>query len=723
MPGDDTSSDKCCSFEIFQVRHKPCMKLNVTVLRGINITKGYWGDYFDTPDPYIVLQIPNSPEHRHETRVISNEANPVWNETFSFHFDPANTDTIKLHVHLMDSNYMMDESLQEQTINIRDFATGEKREITLQFYETAQVVLQMHVIEAVEPAIRISPALCKEEEEFLKKRQKHIYKAMASLLGNRAPRTEEEVPTIGMLGSGGGFRAMIAFAGVFKALVDSQILDCVSYTAGLSGSTWYMSYLYSHPDWPFKALGGINDELKDCIDTNCIYDLLTPQSMLCHVSAVIDKWKKGQPISFTDFFGHLIGDTLLSNRKECRLTEQRRKIENGDVPLPLYSCLHVKKSVSAQVFSEWVEFSPYEVGMAKYGTFMDTSLLGSKFFMGSIVKKHQEPPLHFLQGVWGSAFCILFKRLVANKENSGKDPAELMREEMEEHVSSDEMKPQDENESSDTDDDDDDNDQSDGNGTAKADRRQNFWTSTLMTAFSSASFPMLNTRSGRAGMIFNFIRGLFTEEQPVSVDAVSNGKENQTSAAAPTDIKRLYLVDSGLAFNSPYPLLLRPQRGVDILLSFDFSARPSDSTPPFEELKLAEKWAQQNGIPFPPIDTSIFDKEGMKEVYVFRDESDSRVPIVLHFPLVNLNFRRYITPGVNRQTQEDIEFANFDMFDDPEAPYSTFTFTYSNQAFDRLYKLTEFNTLLNVDLIMDIIADAVEKKQQQKSDPKIRNRI
>lgn len=36
--------------------------------------------------------------------------------------------------------------------------------------------------------------------------------------------------------------------------------------------------------------------------------------------------------------------------------------------------------------------------MAKYGTFMTPSLFGSKFFMGTVVKKYKENPLHFLMG-------------------------------------------------------------------------------------------------------------------------------------------------------------------------------------------------------------------------------------------------------------------------------------------------------------------------------------
>lgn len=48
--------------------------------------------------------------------------------------------------------------------------------------------------------------------------------------------------------------------------------------------------------------------------------------------------------------------------------------------------------------TDWVEFSPYEIGMAKYGTFMTPDLFGSKFFRGNVVKKYEENPLHFLMG-------------------------------------------------------------------------------------------------------------------------------------------------------------------------------------------------------------------------------------------------------------------------------------------------------------------------------------
>jgi phospholipase A2 len=42
------------------------------------------------------------------------------------------------------------------------------------------------------------------------------------------------------------------------------------------------------------------------------------------------------------------------------------------------------------------------------------------------------------------------------------------------------------------------------------------------------------------------------------------------------------IVDSGIAFNSPFPAVLRPERDVQLILSFDFSQKDDgDDEPPF----------------------------------------------------------------------------------------------------------------------------------------------
>jgi len=65
----------------------------------------------------------------------------------------------------------------------------------------------------------------------------------------------------------------------------------------------------------------------------------------------------------------------------------------------------------------------------------------------------------------------------------------------------------------------------------------------------------------------------------------------------------------------------------------------------FQELLLAAQWAKKHKVSFPPIDTTVFDREGMKEIYIFRHPTDSHCPIVLHFCLVNIEFRKFMKPG------------------------------------------------------------------------------
>ena len=68
--------------------------------------------------------------------------------------------------------------------------------------------------------------------------------------------------------------------------------------------------------------------------------------------------------------------------------------------------------------------------------------------------------------------------------------------------------------------------------------------------------------------------------------------------------------------------------------------------------------------------------------------------------------------GVRRKTKEEKDYADFDIFDDPNKPYSTFNFKYTNQAFDRLADLTEFNTLLCKDLIIEKIKTCVKRVRE-----------
>lgn len=722
-------------YQVFEVEHRPCLILTVKVIRGKHITKG-WMDYVDTPDPYVLLRLKTSPEGRRRTETKDNEVNPVWNEEFTFLIDERETNV--LQITLMEANYgNLDQVIGDVFFNLKEIPLKTKVDKTFAFNEKSEVDLVFETHFDENPTLRYSLCLCDEEKEFIEQRTEKAMDAMKDLLGDKAPETPVETPRIAVIGSGGGFRAMVGMSGVVKALADSKILDCVTFMGGLSGSSWYVSTLYSHKDWPHMKPGDMQEELKNNIDSSLMW-LLTPMSIKRYIDRILLKRQNGQPISFTDIFGHLVGETLLKDRLHMKLTDLQDKIAGGAAPLPLMTCVNVKTDRSARSFHEWVEFTPFEIGMPKYGTFMKTELFGSKFFMGKLCTEYEEQPLHFLQGIWGSAFCILFKRLL--DDNTKLDPVEMIRQEMVKQIEQNQ-----EDESSDSSDDNEDDDETeveikprssrqftfdvpDTNGsnenghapkrqqTKRRTRQKGYWQGFLSSMIENKRFEVLNTRAGRAGVIHNFMRGLSLQKtfplSPFTPDEANkqNDDFDGIHELHPTNVKHLYMVDAGLTFNSPFPLVLRPQRAVDIILSFDFSARPGDSTPAFKEILLAEKWARLNKLSFPPIDVTVFDREGMKELYIFKHPTDPHCPMVLHFVLVNIDFRDFKEPGVPRPENEK-DFANFDIFDDPSTPYSTFNFKYSHEAFERLSKLTEFNTLSNIEAIKKAMIETIAKKR------------
>lgn len=889
-------------FQVFEVEHEACLDFEITINKGEAITKGSsLKDFMDTPDPYVIMRIPGCSNPSKRTSHVDNCANPLWNETFHFYLDPAVEHILK--VTLMDANYTMDETLGEDTFCVNMLTNDLPIEHTFVYPGGSKVHATLKLQKDKNPDLRFSLALCRAEKEFLMTRRKKVLVAMQKVLGDKAPDNEKQVPIMGILGSGGGFRAMTCLSGAVKALHETQLLDCATYIAGLSGSSWYISTYYAHDNFPNVSHSQIQDELRESVTKDWKWQLMNGAK---YVGSMIAKYKRGQPVSFTDFFGHLLGDVLLKGKKHKKLTDMQKFLVQGIMPFPLFTCLHAKRNVSCRSFSEWVEFSPYEIGIAKYGTFMKTEEFGNKFIIGKKIKHFDELPLHFLQGVWGSAFTILFKRLVM--EGGRKDIVQIMRDAQQE-TEADIHNKINEGQSSESDSDSEDEDDIEGKDDVEEDdsdngelmgkptivpheefdlsvetsipenqevpsrrlsevnksfsldkepqalvskdcdtqqarlaksvdslaldgrevyeeklslkkqrgfsfelpkqktpkvnsrkistesdpggktefqsaqnmrlsrkgavrgprvRKQdttennqgpqdskdnsanNVWANRRKTLRKSrvekkaglweglkksimTGTNILNSRSGRAGEVLNPFRGLSLKHSfPISPFAMDDlEEEDQLDAGMdfgkgcryePLDnkAKKLFIVDSGLAFNSPYPLLLRPQRAVDIYLSFDFSQRPQDNHHPFKELIMAEKWAFQNKVPFPPIEKLVEEykkDEVVRECYVFKHPSDHFCPVILHFPLVNNKFKDFKAPGVPRTTEEEKKFADFPIFDDPSNPYSSMNFFYEPLQFDRLTQLVEFNTLLCVDTIKKELEEIVEKKKQYIAKP------
>ncbi len=149
----------------------------------------------------------------------------------------------------------------------------------------------------------------------------------------------------------------------------------------------------------------------------------------------------------------------------------------------------------------------------------------------------------------------------------------------------------------------------------------------------------------------------------------------------------LTCIDAAMAFNLPFPPLLRPERHVDIIVVCDASGGVKNSP----ALRGAEDYAKRKGLKFPLINYEGIDQ---RIVSVFKDITDVTVPVVIYFP-------RIPNPDYN---------ANFDP---GKAKFcGTTNFMYKPDEFELLRGLMEAAVISSKNIIVDEIKNRIEACQK-----------
>uniref|UniRef100_A0A480NGH1 Phospholipase A2 n=1 Tax=Sus scrofa TaxID=9823 RepID=A0A480NGH1_PIG len=245
--------------------------------------------------------------------------------------------------------------------------------------------------------VRLGFSLCQAELEFLQKRRVVAAEALKQVLQLEEDLQMDEVPLIAIMATGGGTRSMTAMYGHLLGLQKLNILNCASYITGLSGATWTMATLYRDPHWSSKNLEPAIFEARRHVVKDKM-PALFPDQLSKFQEELRQRSQEGYKVTFTDFWGLLIEACLGDEKNECKLSEQRAALCQGQNPLPIYLTISVKDDVSNQDFREWCEFSPYEVGLQKYGAFIPAELFGSEFFMGRLMRRIPESQMCYMLG-------------------------------------------------------------------------------------------------------------------------------------------------------------------------------------------------------------------------------------------------------------------------------------------------------------------------------------
>ncbi|KAI0078788.1 FabD/lysophospholipase-like protein [Panus rudis PR-1116 ss-1] len=302
--------------------------------------------------------------------------------------------------------------------------------------------------------VRLGEDLCLSEKAFLKERKRKMKGAFAQLFGVEESEIDErDLPIVALAGSGGGYRAMLNTVGSLIGAQSSGLLPCLTYAAGVSGSCWALSVLYS------GVAGSIDpkstaEHLKGRIETSYLdtatLDLLTnPPTNKYLLSGILRKAASPSGVaSLVDVYGTLLAsrlfvpsDTSKLDFKHLSLHFQRRCVDNGEMPLPIFTAIqhatppatlqairnvkhereraidqnrqeilgHAQSLLEDETRCLWYEFTPFEVGCDEIGAWIPSWSLGRQFANGKNVERRPELGLTILTGIFGSAFCASLK--------------------------------------------------------------------------------------------------------------------------------------------------------------------------------------------------------------------------------------------------------------------------------------------------------------------------
>ncbi|KAI0764706.1 FabD/lysophospholipase-like protein [Fomes fomentarius] len=271
--------------------------------------------------------------------------------------------------------------------------------------------------------VRIGEELCMAERAFLGERKRRMKASFARLMSVPESEVDErDLPVVAIAGSGGGFRAMLNTLGSISAARSLGILDCITYTAGVSGSCWALGLLYSGvagSSSPSDAAAHARDRIaKSYIDMDTL-DALTNRPT--NKEGILRK-AAGQDgtISLVDLYGTLLSSRLYVPSDITRLDPRhlslhnfRRHVDSGESPLPILSAIQHTPAEREQAMREvevkqatsvdsdcaqslgreherlarsirwlWYEFTPFEIGCDEIGAWIPSWSLGRQFDRG-----------------------------------------------------------------------------------------------------------------------------------------------------------------------------------------------------------------------------------------------------------------------------------------------------------------------------------------------------
>lgn len=291
--------------------------------------------------------------------------------------------------------------------------------------------------------------LCPDELSYLTARKNRIRDQFAKYMGvNPSDVHPDDIPTIAFGGSGGGYRAMLAFLGYSQAMKEAGLWDLLTYVSGVSGSCWAIAAYYT--------FGGaeVSRVIEHCKKRLSPHHPLSPDAIQTLLSSARGDYETLGPLIqkrlsglhavpmdlyavFTTGYLFMQPDPSLKplgsaeaelpgyHRSWWKWTSATNYLASGAEPLPILTAIRHErpwkdwadethpfadanpKSAEHQqavdAWWQWFEITPYEIGCDELQAWCPTWGFGRPFALGKSVKALPEQSLALLLGLCTSA--------------------------------------------------------------------------------------------------------------------------------------------------------------------------------------------------------------------------------------------------------------------------------------------------------------------------------
>ncbi|XP_025061087.1 cytosolic phospholipase A2 delta-like isoform X2 [Alligator sinensis] len=671
MVKKETSFWYLLSVRIIQARHISCK------------------DLLSHSDCYVSLWLPTASHEKVRTKTISNNSNPVWNESFHFRIQTQVKNILELELYDEDVA-TKDDLLFTVAYDVAKVKPGETVHEKLTFNSEGKEVLEVEFTMGGIPSppeklitngvLVAREMLCLEVQMTKGENEECLKRGESVML--MVKESYEEMQRITEDSDILCLHCIKGWEPTLKATLESGAAEKKMQRDASSGSLEVPlnSLSIGHKmkvGLPLEKPAHLELQLKanerlEGLDVRLGFDLcVEEQDFLRKRKKVVAEALKKFLYLEQDLQEHELNNSTLSN--------QRQAVNQGQNPLPFYLALSVKKDMqSSFAFKEWCEFSPFEVGFLKYGAFIRSEDFGSHFFMGRLMNRIPESRICYLE-VWSNIFSV--NLLDVWNVVTSLYPEWKQEDEKNKSLSTQPFS------------------------------AQKTFCFSPPDEVSHIVNEILTSRPADERTP-NFLKGLQFHKDYDQHEEFSTWNDVQADVPpnhlTPLE-EELCLVDATDFINTSCPPLLRKERRVDVILYFGYSLLKTC----FDSIEETGQYCVEQGLPFPKIILTEEDKKNPKECYVFVDDENPEVPIVLFFPLANNTFKEYKAPGVKRSPAEmekgDIDFVR------STSPYKLENLTYSKEDFDKLLMVTEYNVQNNKDLMLQAFHKAVERRKHQQS--------